>query len=382
MPLDNLTPEEARSWLRLAFTPGVPLASQRKLLTAYGSPQAALDAVEHDERLRDSVVAAALRQAKGASAEDAALAWLEAPGHHLVVLADPRYPPQLLQIHDPPTALFVRGNPAWLSTPSIAIVGSRNATLQGCRDAHALAHQLSGAGLTIVSGLARGIDAAAHEGGLREAGSSVAVMGTGPDRTYPKANAGLAQVLEAKGCLVTEFPLGMPQLKSNFPRRNRLISGLALGVLVVEAARESGSLITTRCALEQGRDVFAVPGSIHAPMSKGCHHLLRQGAKLVECADDVLAEFGFLAPGEAIGEADAQPPETDSFLNAVRYAPTSIDEIADATGLQAGEVAARLTRLELAGRLDVHPGGRYSLREEAPRKPRYRMKAETIIETQ
>lgn len=382
MPLTNLTPDEARSWLRLAFTPGVPLSAQRKLLKAFGSPQAALAAVDQDERLRDSAVAEALRKAKGAPAEDEALAWLELPGHHLVVLGDPGYPPQLLQIHDPPTALFVRGNPAWLRAPAIAVVGSRNATPQGRRDAHAFARELSESGLTIVSGLALGIDAAAHGGGLRAAGSSVAVMGTGPDSTYPKSNLPLAQELEARGCLVTEFPLGMPQQRWNFPRRNRLISGLALGVLVVEAARDSGSLITARCALDQGREVFAIPGSIHAPMSKGCHHLVKEGAKLVECANDVLEELGFPTVGEAMEEAGSQPPETDSFLNAVRYAPTSIDEIADATGLEAGEIAQRLTRLELAGRLDVHPGGRYSLREAGTRKPRYRMKAETLIETQ
>ena len=223
-------------------------------------------------------------------------AWLEDPANDIVTLADTRYPRQLLQIPDPPPLLHVKGRVELLSRPALAIVGSRNATAQGMANAEAFARTLSDAGLTIVSGLALGIDAAAHRGGLAGSASSVAVLGTGADIVYPARNRALAHELAAGGALVSEFPLGMKPLAGNFPRRNRLISGLALGCLVVEAAADSGSLITARLAAEQGREVFAIPGSIHSPLAKGCHALIKQGAKLVESARDILEELRMGAP--------------------------------------------------------------------------------------
>lgn len=222
---------------------------------------------------------------------ESALEWAEQPGHHLLTLADASYPPQLLEIEDPPTLLYANGQVSLLSRPCIAIVGSRNCTPQGRTNAQAFAAALSQSGLTIVSGLACGIDAAAHHGALTGDGSSIAVIGTGVDRIYPASNRELARRLATDGVIVSEFPIGTPALAANFPRRNRLISGLSKGVLVVEAAERSGSLITARLAAEQGREVFAIPGSIHSPLSKGCHSLIKQGAKLVDQARDILEEF-------------------------------------------------------------------------------------------
>ena len=221
--------------------------------------------------------------------------WIDQPGNDLLTLADARYPAALLQIADPPLLLYVRGRVELLSHPALAIVGSRSATPAGTRDALAFAETLSNAGLTIVSGLALGIDTAAHRGGLAGASSSIGVVGTGLDRVYPARNRHLAHQLAEDGVLVSEFPLGTPPFPSNFPRRNRVISGLCRGCLVVEAALRSGSLITARQSLEQGREVFAMPGSIHSSLSKGCHWLIKQGAKLVETAQDVLEELGLAA---------------------------------------------------------------------------------------
>jgi len=234
-------------------------------------------------------------------------------------------------------------------------VGSRNATAQGRADAQAFAAALSGAGLTIVSGLALGIDAAAHRGGLAGESSSIAVLGNGVDVRYPRDNRALAEALERKGCVISEFPLGTPPLEDNFPRRNRLISGLALGVFVVEAAVQSGSLITARCAGEQGREVFAIPGSIHSVVSRGCHRLIKDGAKLVEGAEDVLTELGWKpAPSSPCRKA-----ERDPLLQAMGHAPVSLDDLALATGLEVARVTARITRLELAGRVAALAGGRF-----------------------
>ena len=246
-----------------------------------------------------------------------------------------------------------------MSQPGLGIVGSRNATPQGVRDAEAFAHALSDAGLTIVSGLALGIDAAAHRGGLAGAGSSVAVIGTGLDRIYPARNKALAHQLAENGLIVSEFPLGTPPLPGHFPRRNRLISGLSRGVLVVEAAPDSGSLITARVATEQGREVFAVPGSIHSPLARGCHALIKQGAKLVESAADILDELAWpqrLAPPRL-----RVPPETlsDPVLEALDGAPAALDVLVQRTGLTLDALSAKLLTLELDGRIASLPGGRY-----------------------
>jgi len=298
---------------------------------------------------------------------EATLVWLEQPGNSLMTLADADYPPALLEIADPPAVLYCKGQRSLLSQPGLGVVGSRNATPQGERDAEAFARALSDAGLTIISGLALGIDAAAHRGGLAGAGSSVAIIGTGLDRIYPARNKALAHQLAERGVIVSEFALGTPPLPGHFPRRNRLISGLSRGVLVVEAAPDSGSLITAKVAAEQGREVFAIPGSIHSPLARGCHALIKQGAKLVESAADILDELAWqqrLAPPvhpEAQAGAVESLPESqpDPVLGALEGAPSTLDTLAQRTGLTLEALSAKLLTLELDGQIASLPGGRY-----------------------
>jgi len=344
-------------WLRLALAPGVGNTSLIRLLTAFGSPEAVLSSGRSALAVHLTTAQCdALLTEPDAAQLDAALAWLDQPGNSLMTLADEDYPKSLLEIADPPAMLYCKGQRRLLNQPALGIVGSRNATPQGVRDAEAFAHVLSDAGLTIVSGLALGIDAAAHRGGLAGSGSSVAVIGTGLDRIYPARNKTLAHQLAENGLIVSEFPLGTPPLPGHFPRRNRLISGLSHGVLVVEAAPDSGSLITARVATEQGREVFAIPGSIHSPLARGCHALIKQGAKLVESAADILDELAWqqrLAPPSL--------PETlaDPVLDALDGAPTTLDTLAQRTGLTLDALSAKLLTLELDGRIASLPGGRY-----------------------
>ena len=297
--------------------------------------------------------------------------WLRAQDNFLLVPGDDAYPARLAEITDPPL-LFARGDPSVLQRPSIAMVGSRTCTPQGARDAEAFARAFGEAGFTIVSGMARGIDGASHEGALGTPGSTIAVMGTGFGVTYPKRHAALQARIEAEGCVVTEFSPGFPPLPANFPQRNRIISGLALGVVVVEADIESGSLITARFAAEQSRDVYAMPGSIHSPQSRGCHKLLRDGAGLVETVADVLRT---LAHGQfAKGVPDPQPSrgepaetgEAGRVLTAMGYAAASVDEIARSSGLAVPQVLAQLTLLELASRVEAVAGGRFQRRTGSP----------------
>jgi DNA processing protein len=348
--------QDALDWLRLTLVPGVAPAVQQALLRVFGSPQAVLGAPRGEVATHASMrVAEALARGPAPALLERTLQWLEARDHHLIALGDPAYPEALLTIHDPPTVVYATGRIARLNAPAIAIVGSRNATPQGARDAHAFAQALSQQGLCIVSGMALGIDTAAHRGGLAGPGSSIAVLGTGVDTVYPARNRDLAHALAGDGCLVSELALGTPSAAGNFPRRNRLISGLSRGVLVVEAARPSGSLITARLALEQGRDVFAIPGSIHSPLSKGCNDLIKQGAKLVETADDILVELGWASKADA-GPAP-QCERLHPMLEAMGHAPASLDQIAQRTGAGAARVAAQLTRLEIDGRIAALPGG-------------------------
>jgi DNA processing protein len=358
MTLAAAAQDEAIAWLRLTLTPDVHESEQRALLKAFGSPAAAL-AASVDSRAVVVKKATARALATGAPDEaiERALRWLEEPNHHLVTLGGPHFPRALLDISDPPNVLYVIGRLELLNAQSFAIVGSRNATSLGMRDAESLARALSEAGFTIVSGLALGIDTAAHRGGLAARGSSVAVMATGADGIYPARNMDLAQSLAAQGALITEFPLGAPPIADHFKQRNRLISGLARGVLVVEAAYKSGSLITAHCAIDQGRDVFAIPGSIHSPLSKGCHRLIKEGAKLVESAEDVLAELGIAIDAPSKGRRKRIDAATRAFLEAMGYAPVSIDAIAGQTGGSAAEVAARLAQLEVAGLVAGLAGG-------------------------
>ncbi|MCA1979503.1 MAG: DNA-processing protein DprA [Thiobacillus sp.] len=348
-------------WLRLSLTPGVGNASLLRLLTAFGSPEAVLSSgrgalAQH----LSSAQIDALKAGPDAVEFDAARAWLGQPGNHLVTLADPDYPKPLLEIADPPALLYGKGRRELLGAPGLGIVGSRNATPQGLRDAEAFAQALSDAGLTIVSGLALGIDAAAHRGGLAGAGASIAIVGTGLDRVYPARNKALAHQLAERGLIVSEFPLGTAPLPGHFPRRNRIISGLSRGVLVVEAAPDSGSLITARVAAEQGREVFAIPGSIHSPLARGCHALIKQGAKLVESAADILDELAWttrLAPPQ-LADASAHSP-ADPVLEALDGAPTTLDTLVQRTGLTLDTLSAKLLTLELEGHIASLPGGRY-----------------------
>ena len=337
----------------------MPGTAQRALLKAFGSPAAATAAARSSVAAVAGVAAAnALQAGPEGDLLAATLAWLDEPGHHLLALGDDDYPRELLHIPDPPTVLYAKGSTALLNQPAIAIVGSRNATRQGALDAREFARALSDAGYAVASGLALGIDAAAHRGGLDGRSASIAVVGTGLDRVYPAGNRALAHELAAGGVLVSEFPLGTPPAAANFPRRNRIISGLSRGVLVVEAATISGSLTTARLALDQGRDVFAIPGSIHSPLSKGCHLLIKQGAKLVESADDVLAELsGRSPPLCSPGEPAAKCGDEDPLLAALGHSPASLDAVAASTGRPAPELAAHLTRLELEGRVERLPGG-------------------------
>jgi DNA processing protein len=357
LKLDPTTRADAIPWLRLTLVPGVSPKAQRSLLAAFGNPSQILQASRNAiASIVGPATADALARGPDAALVDATLGWLDHDGRHLVSFGGVGYPRLLLEIDDPPAVLYARGRVELLDSPSVAIVGSRNATSLGARDAQAFATQLSSAGFCIVSGLAAGIDAAAHRGGLAGAGSSVAIMGTGPEQIYPDSNRKLAEELATRGCLVSEFPLGTPPLPANFPRRNRLISGLSHGVLVVEAALRSGSLITARTALDQGREVFAIPGSIHSALSKGCHDLIRQGAKLVENADDILDEFTWQAPRAARAEP-VDCIEDDPVLAAMGYAPVSMDQIAQLTGMRASSLAVGLSRLEIQGRVAALAGG-------------------------
>jgi DNA processing protein len=340
------------------------------LLRHYGSPAAILAATPADRRrFAPTAVAAALDAGPPPERLAASLAWLAQPDSDLVAWDDPDYPAALLEIADPPPVLYCRGRRELLGRPAFAIVGSRNATPQGIADAEAFAFALSAAGLVVVSGLAAGIDAAAHRGALQAPGSTIAVTGTGPDRVYPAAHRDLAHAIAGHGLLLSEFTPGTAPLKQNFPRRNRIVSGLARGILVVEATLSSGSLITARLAAEQGREVFALPGSIHSPFSKGCHRLLREGAKLVETANDILDELRLpaVAPPAPAGPAPARTtpelePEARALLDALGHDPADTDALAARTGQSAAATAARLSRLELDGIVFALPGGRWQRR--------------------
>jgi DNA processing protein len=356
------------SWLRLSLTPGVGPATLQRLLRQFGLPQAILARKRAElASFATPAIAAGLDSEAVAQAVARALAWAEIPRHWIVTLADEAYPRQLLEIADPPALLYARGRIELLTRSALAVVGSRNATQQGEANAEAMASALSAAGLTIVSGLALGIDAAAHRGGLTGAGSTIAVLGTGIDVAYPSRNAALAAEIAERGLLISEFPLGAPPAAQNFPRRNRLISGLARGCLVVEAALASGSLITARAAAEQGREVFAIPGSIHSPLSKGCHALIKSGAKLVESADDVLTELAGFRP---TGYASTQQANIDDtgLLAHMGHDPVDVDSLCSRAGLSAEQVSSELLRLELDGRIAALPGGLYQRLEKGERR--------------
>ncbi|MBB1074423.1 DNA-protecting protein DprA [Rhodoferax sp. 4810] len=397
--------DELAAWLRLTLTPGVGNSSARKLLAAFGLPQAIFD--QPTSALRQ-VVSANQTQALCTEPEELAAlveltwAWLQlspanGPQRRMATLGDPLYPQTLLNLDDPPLVLYLLGsgvfkqnmpqvlsdkgqvatieiadNQAIDTASSLAIVGSRNPTPQGAANARLFAKSFAQAGLTVVSGLALGIDGAAHEGALEGANDShqavtVAVVGTGLDRVYPKAHHHLAHRIAQHGLLMSEYPLGTPPLNANFPRRNRLIAGLAQGTLVVEAALKSGSLITARLTSEQGREVFAIPGSIHAAQSRGCHALIKQGAKLVESAQDVLEELTWHGRLPRTTETIADSPYSEraeglfgndaQLLRALGFDPVGLESMQARTGLETAELQAQLMGLELDGMIARLPGG-------------------------
>ena len=347
------------AWLRLTLIPGISGETQRKLLAAFGLPEAIFAAGRLEVRSVIGDKADLLFDGDPAEAIEHSLAWASQPGQSIITLADGGYPPALLEIADPPSVLYVRGNPDLLHRRGIAVVGSRNATPQGIQTAESFARHLAAQGLCIVSGLALGIDAAAHRGARAAQGETVAVIGTGADRIYPARNKELAIAIAERGAIVSEFPLGTPAVAYNFPRRNRIISGLARGVLVVEAAPESGSLITARLAAEQGREVFAIPGSIHSPVARGCHKLIKQGAKLVETAQDILEELGNFAAAPMPAAAPSAAPDESPILAALGHDPCSLDDLVERTGQSADQLLPELLSLELGGSLAPLPGNRY-----------------------
>ena len=355
--------ESLKAWLALSLVRGLGNESARRLLGELGSPEAIFTAsLGTLKQFVKSDIAAAINEGICSEALEPALSWSGNDNNHIVTLADTQYPRSLLNIPDPPLLLYVKGRLDLLNVSSLAIVGSRNATPQGISNAEAFAKSLSDAGLCIISGMAHGIDAAAHTGALRGAGSSVAIVGTGLDRVYPAANRDIAHALSEHGTLISEFPLGTPPLAANFPRRNRLISGMSLGCLIVEASLQSGSLITARLALEQGREVFAIPGSIHSPQSRGCHALLKQGAKLVETAQDILEElsgqFSLEHHNPSKINNGTTSPE-NMLLTHLGFDPVDSETLSSRSGLTVSELSAMLLALELEERISVLPGGKY-----------------------
>ncbi len=357
--------DELGAWLRLTQTEAIGPVVARRLLSVFGLPQHIFDASYAGlSQAAGEQVARAVTAEVGADVLQLiqkTQAWLEGSTRRRVLtLADADYPPALLTIHDPPTLLYMVGDVTALAREQIAIVGSRNATTAGLKNAQAFAADFATHGLVVSSGLALGIDGAAHQGAIEAGGITLAVVGTGLDIVYPSRHKALAhQILETGGAIVSEFPVGTPALPHQFPRRNRIIAGLSRGVLVVEAAIHSGSLITARVAAEQGREVFAIPGSIHSPQAKGCHRLIKEGAKLVESADDVLIELRWTSASQSVPEGQMAPVAADPWLEAAGYDPFTLDELVTRTQASVAELNARLMEWELEGEVTPVPGGRW-----------------------
>jgi DNA processing protein len=366
--------DDTISWLTLARAPGLHAGQLRRPGAAPVEPLS----LPHDSRaalaalgLGDPTIDAIHDpDADGLAADER---WLATTGRSIVTWGSPQYPALLASIEDAPLTLFVEGDAGSLALPQLAIVGSRNPTQIGSDTASQFARHLASSGLAITSGLALGIDAAAHRGALLGPGRTIAVLGCGLDRIYPRENTELARQIVASGALVSDLPTGVPPLKQHFPRRNRIISGLSVGTLVVEAALQSGSLITARLAGVQGREVFAIPGSIHSPLSRGCHRLIRQGAKLVESVDDIFSELaallgslGHAARAEATDAQRDSGPALDKdyeiLLDALGFEPACVDTLVARTGLTADAVASMLLILELEGRIAQQPGGSFCRR--------------------
>jgi DNA processing protein len=361
--------DDRKYWLALSQFPGIGIEAIEALLEAFGSIEAVFacrasqlaDVLSPGSKLIE-FIAAGIDENKMADE----LEWLQQPGNHMLTWFDADYPPLLREISSPPLLLYVHGNPEALSLPQLAIVGSRNPTAGGCSNAQAFAASLVQSGFTITSGLAQGIDGEAHRAAISAGGQTVAVMGTGLKRVYPAAHRELAHSIAGHGALVSEFPLDAPPRREHFPQRNRIIAGLSLGTLVVEAAVRSGSLITARLAGDFGREVFAIPGSIHSALSKGCHRLIQQGAKLVETADDIAEELGAMVQGYRQASVDAGPKadagmngEFDRLLALMGYDPVNMDALVERSGLTTEAISSMLLRMELEGIVEVVPGGTY-----------------------
>jgi DNA processing protein len=364
--------DEMLAWLALSRAPAldVPILS-----AAFEHLGGIAGFFESSDEARQSagIPPAACEYLRGSAGSPSAVerAWVQSPDNHLVAFTDPRYPASLRVLQRRPIALYVVGDPEVLNEPQLSIVGSRNPTPAGRDTAFAFAESLAGCGVAVTSGLAEGIDSAAHRGALAAQGITLAVLGNGIDRVYPRGNRRLSEEISFRGALISEFPLGTPPRRENFPQRNRIIAGLSLGTLVVEAARRSGSLITARLAGEHNREVFAVPGSIHNPLSRGCHELIRQGAKLTETVADILSELNFSAffecgrrvlegPGSAAELEAGMDKEHKILLDALGFDPADLDMLVVRTGFKAEAVSSMMLILELEGHVQAAPGGRYS----------------------
>jgi DNA processing protein len=366
------TSEESCAWVTLTRAPGLDVSTLPRALETLLHAQGIVEA--SDAARAGAGISAASREflsSTRAALSATERAWLDNPRHHVVPCTDPRYPALLRRSERHPIALYVIGNPDLLNDPQLAIVGSRNPSAQGRETAHEFSEYLAGRGLAITSGLAVGIDSAAHRGALKAQGNTLAVLGSGVDVIYPRGNLRLAGEIQQQGALISGFPLGTPPRREHFPQRNGIIAGMSLGTLVVEAARRSGSLITARLAADQGREVFAIPGSIHSPLSRGCHELIRQGAKLTETAHDILSELNFseffgLAAGAprvpaASGDAaSGMDKEHKILLDALGFDPADLDVLVVRTGFKAQAVSSMMLILELEGHVQAAPGGRYS----------------------
>jgi DNA processing protein len=365
----RISPSDTEAWLLVGLASGIGSRYFQRLLNLFGEPQSILSATRNELTelgIPNPAIDALLAQEH--SRIEPSLAWLSDSNHQLLTLNDKDYPSLLRQTDSPPPLLFLIGNKKLLHQPQLAIVGSRNPTTTGLENAQDFARCMAAAGFCITSGLAQGIDGAAHMGALKS-GSTIAVMGTGPDRIYPANHKSLAHQIADEALLITEFPPGIQARAENFPRRNRIISGLALGTLVVEATLQSGSLITAKLSSEQGREVFAIPGSIHNPQARGCHALIKQGAKLVESAQDIIEELGSLF-ATLESPVESTPPGEDTEIlkrdadyqlldQALGYDPVSVDELIARTGLTAEAVSSMLLLLELEGHVSSAPGGYY-----------------------
>jgi DNA processing protein len=364
--------DELLAWMALSRAPALDVAI---LSTAFGFLGGISGLINSSDAARQGagVPAAALEFLGSTAAAPSAAeqAWLKEPKHHLVPFTDPRYPQALRVLRPSPIALYVSGNADVLNDPQLSIVGSRNPTPAGRDIAFEFAQSLAACGLGITSGLAEGIDSAAHRGALAAQGITLAVLGSGVDIIYPRNNRTLSEEIRFQGALISEFPLGTPPRRENFPQRNRIIAALSLGTLVVEAARRSGSLITARLAGDHNRELFAVPGSIHNPLSRGCHELIRQGAKLTETVADILSELdfsAFLARAGAASGGPAAPPEMEPgmdkehkiLLDALGFDPADLDLLVVRTGFKPDAVSSMMLILELEGHVQAAPGGRYS----------------------